>query len=65
MPTTHTAEPNEAVISILQDAFDALESTTDSDLDHFEDDEEERECAPMQYAARKIMEAICALKSAA
>lgn len=40
----------------LQDVFDTLESTTDSDLDFFEDDEEEREAAPVQYAARKTCE---------
>jgi hypothetical protein len=46
------------MVALLQDAFDTLESTTDSDID-FESDEEEREGAPAQYAARKIMEAIC------
>ena len=49
------------IIKVLQDGFDALESTTDSDLD-FEDEDEEREFAPMQYAARKIMQAICMLQ---
>lgn len=46
------------ILKVLQDAFDALESTTDSDIDYFEDEEEERECVPMQYAARKIMQAM-------
>lgn len=50
--------------ALLQDAFDTLESQADSDLDHFEDEEEERECAPMQYAARKIMAAMQALAAA-
>lgn len=51
-----------AVIDVLQDAFDVLESQADSDLDFFEDEEEEKECAPMQYSARKIMLAICMLQ---
>jgi len=42
----------------LKKAFDALESTADSDLDHFEDEEEEAEAAPMQFAARKIARAL-------
>lgn len=50
------------IIAVLQDAFDTLESQTDSDLDYFEDEEEERECAPSQYAAKKIMQAICMLQ---
>jgi hypothetical protein len=50
------------IIQVLQDAFDTLESQTDSDLDYFEDEEEERECAPAQYAAKKIMQAICMLQ---
>lgn len=45
-------------IELLQRAFDALEATTDSDLDYFEDEEEEAEAVPMQYAARKIMQAM-------
>ena len=45
-------------IELLQQAFDALEATTDSDLDCFEDEEEEAEAVPMQYAARKIMQAM-------
>jgi hypothetical protein len=43
---------------LLQQAFDALEATTDSDIDFFEDEEEEAEAAPAQYACRKIMEAM-------
>lgn len=46
------------LIALLEDAFDALEGQTDSEVLHFEDDEEEREGAPTQYAARKIREAI-------
>jgi len=49
-------------INDLQKAFDALESMTDSDLDYFEDEEEEAECAPVQYAARLIMKVIMDLK---
>lgn len=40
----------------LSDAFDTLEGMSDTDLDHFEDEEEEREAVPDQYAARKVME---------
>jgi NAD(P)H-dependent FMN reductase len=50
------------ILEVLQDAFDTLESQSDSDLDFFEDDDEERECAPMQYAARKIMQAMSMLQ---
>lgn len=50
------------ILAILQDAFDTLESQSDSDIDTFEDDEEEREGAPMQYAARRIMQAMCMLQ---
>lgn len=46
------------VTEMLRDVHDALEGTADSDIDHFEDDEEEREGAPVQYAARKVMEVI-------
>ena len=45
-------------LNLLQQAFDALESTSDSDLDYFEDEEEEAEAVPMQYACRKIMQAM-------
>jgi hypothetical protein len=53
-----------SIAALLQDAFDTLEGTTDSDIDHFENDQEEREGAPAQFAARKIMEAITALEAA-
>lgn len=53
--------PHPNLIALLEDAFDALESTADSDISHFEDEEDERECAPAQYAARKIREAIAML----
>lgn len=46
------------IIKTLQKAFDALESMSDSDLDFFEDEEEEAEHAPAQYAARLIMSVI-------
>jgi hypothetical protein len=49
-------------LSLLQQAFDALEATTDSDIDDFEDEIEEAEAVPAQYACRKIMEAIGLLK---
>lgn len=42
----------------LKKAFDALEAASDSDLDHFEDEEEEAEAVPMQFAARQIVQAI-------
>ena len=51
---TNNAKP----LLLLQQAFDALEATADSDLDCFEDEEEEAEAVPMQYAARKIMQAM-------
>ena len=50
-------------IALLQQAFDALETTGDSDIDDFEDEEEEAEYAPAQYACRKIIEAIGILQS--
>ncbi len=50
-------------IALLQQAFDALEATTDSDIDDFESEEEEAEFAPFQYACRKIIEAMDILKS--
>lgn len=46
------------IIKTLQKAFDALEGMSDSDLDFFEDEEEEAEYAPAQYAARLIMSVI-------
>ncbi len=45
-------------ISLLKQAFDALLATSDEDMDTFEDELEEAEAVPMQYAARKISEAI-------
>lgn len=42
----------------LTRAHDALEGMSDSDLDHFETDEEEIEGAPAQYAARTIFSAV-------
>ena len=48
----------EKVTDLLQQAFEALEATTDSYLDYFEDEDEEAEAVPMQYAARKIMQAM-------
>ena len=45
------------VTDLLQQAFEALEATADSDLDYFEDEDEEAEAVPTQYAARKIMQA--------
>lgn len=49
---------NAQALSLLQQAFDALEATADSDIDMFEDEEEEAEAVPAQYACRKIMEAM-------
>jgi hypothetical protein len=49
---------NKEILNLLQQAFDALEAISDSDIDHFEDEEEEAESAPEQYACRKIMEAM-------
>ena len=54
-----------ALLEILRDVHNTLESQADSDIDHFEDDEEEREGAPMQYAARRVMEVMGMLKAAA
>ena len=54
---TNNAKP----LLLLQQAFDALEATADSDIDDFED-EEEAEAAPTQYACRKIMEAMDLLR---
>ena len=51
------------VLALMQQAFDALETTTDSDIDDFESEEEESEFAPVQYACRKIIEAMDILKS--
>jgi hypothetical protein len=51
-------------LSLLQQAFDALEATADSDIDTFEDEEEEAQAVPAQYACRKIMEAMGLLRGA-
>lgn len=53
------------MLAILRDVHDTLSSESDSDIDHFEDDEEEREGAPVQYAARKVMEVMDMLRAAA
>ncbi len=55
---------NGQVLALLQQAFDALEATADSDLDYFEDEEEEAEAVPAQYACRKIMEAMDLMRAA-
>jgi hypothetical protein len=52
-------------LTLLQQAFDALEATADSDIDDFEDEEEEAQAVPAQYACRKIMEAMQMLKAGA
>jgi hypothetical protein len=52
-------------LSLLQQAFDALEATADSYLDTFEDEQEEAEAVPAQYACRKIWEAMGLLRGAA
>ncbi len=54
---------NHQALSLLQQAFDALEATADSDIDTFEDEEEEAEAVPAQYACRKIMEAMDLLRA--
>lgn len=38
--------------------FDLLESQSDSDLDYFEEEADEIECAPLQYSARQIMQSL-------
>ncbi|WP_418646565.1 hypothetical protein ACNQFN_11555 [Thauera butanivorans] len=52
---------NHQALSLLQQAFDALEATADSDIDTLED--EEAEAVPAQYACRKIMEAMDLLRA--
>ena len=49
-------------LSLLQQAFDALEATADSDIDHFEDEEDEAQAVPAQYACHKIIEAMRLLR---
>jgi hypothetical protein len=51
------------LIKKLKEIFDTLESTTDSELDFFEGDEEEQECSPVQWSARKVMELIDELET--
>jgi hypothetical protein len=53
---------NAQTLTLLQQAFDALEATADSDIDDFEDEEEEAQAVPAQYACRKIMEAMQLLR---
>lgn len=57
--------PPGALLAVLRDVHDTLSSESDSDIDHFEDDEKEREGAPVQYAARKVMEVMDMLKATA
>lgn len=63
-PAAQQAAAPCALLAILRDVHDTLASESDSDLDHFEDDDEEREGAPVQYAARKVMEVMDILKAA-
>ena len=52
------------ILKLLQQAFDALEAISDSDIDDdFEDEEEEAEAVPEQYACRKIMSAMEIIKN--
>ena len=60
----NTDTNNARTLLLLQQAFDALEATADSDIDDFGDEEEEAEAAPAQYACRKIMEAMDMLRAA-
>lgn len=54
-----------SVLRYLTDAHDALEGMSDSDIDHFETDEEEAEGAPAQFAARRVMQALHMLSTMA
>lgn len=54
-----------ALLAILREVHDTLAGESDSDIDHFEDDDEEREGAPVQYAARKVMEVVDMIKATA
>jgi hypothetical protein len=60
----NTDTNNAKTLLLLQQAFDALEATSDSDIDHFENEEEEADAVPAQYACRKIMEAMDLLRAA-
>lgn len=53
-----------AAKKLLAEAHDALDGMADGYLDHFEDEEEEAEAVPAQYAARKVMQAIQLLQGA-
>lgn len=53
---------NKQIIKKLQKVFDALEALSDTDLDCFDNDEEEAEYAPVQYASRMIMSVIMELE---
>lgn len=61
--TSQQAVAPGALLEILRDVHDTLASESDSDIDHFGDDDEEREGAPVQYAARKVMEVMDMLKA--
>ena len=54
---------NAQTLALLQQAFDALEATADSDIDDFEDEEDEAQAVPAQYACRKIIEAMDLLRA--
>ena len=55
---------NAQTLALLQQAFDALEATADSDVDTTGmDEEEEAQALPEQYACRKIMEAMDLLRA--
>lgn len=56
-------DDKDKVVALMQQAFDALETTADSDIDDFESEEEEAEYAPVQYACRKIIQAMEILKA--
>lgn len=59
MSKSNTAQ----ALDLLAQAFDALEATADSDIDTFEDEEEEAQAVPAQYACRKIMQAMQLLRA--
>jgi hypothetical protein len=48
----------DAAVKCLTKAFDALEATANSNIDHFEDEEDEAESASVQFASRKIAQAL-------
>ena len=53
----------ENALVFLKQAFYVLESVSDSDISHFESEEEEAEEYPVQYACRKIYQAISCISS--